>query len=149
MEEMIFLWFKPIRSNTLKYGRITFLLNESNVLWHVSLGLHYGGGSGGGGGGLTISYRHQKFWALCPWCITVRYKTPVLQTMTRSKIIWDNLWSLYSLKTFMFSWTSLVSQPMCKIKCSLWKVICDNISIWNDYCECCPQIYVSLKLWIF
>lgn len=84
------------------------------------------------GGGLTISYRHQKFWALCPWCITVRYKTPVLQTMTRSKIIWgDNLWSLYSLKTFMFSWTSLLSQPMCKIKCSLWKVICDNISIWN------------------
>lgn len=85
---MIFLWFKPIRSNTLKYGRINFLLNESSVLWHVSLGLHYGGGSGGGGGGLTISYRHQKFWALCPWCITVRYKTPVLQTMTRSKIIW-------------------------------------------------------------
>lgn len=66
-------------------------------------------------GGLTISYHHQKFWALCPWCITVRYKTPVLQTMTRSKIIWgDNLWSLYSLKTFMFSWTSLLSQPMCK-----------------------------------
>lgn len=31
----------------------------------------------------------------------------------------------------MFSWTSLLSQPMCKIKCSLWKVICDNISIWN------------------
>lgn len=86
MEEMIFLWFKPIRSNTLKYGRITFLLNESNVLWHVSLGLTLWWGAGGGG--VTISYHHQKFWALCPCCITVRYKTPVLQTMTRSKIIW-------------------------------------------------------------
>lgn len=51
MEEMIVLWFKPIRPNTLKYGRNTFPLNESNVLSHVSLGLHYGDGSGG----LTIS----------------------------------------------------------------------------------------------